>query len=379
MDGDPNRVNRRRFLKLLALAGAAFPLVSCGRDELLSQDWTSTPVPRARATDVPEPTARPSVTPTHQPTATPTAKLTNTPSPTGEATPTTAPTATATAQPLLDTPAHPPGQAYLAAAKGTDPAAVTQAALETIGGIQRFVNQGDNVIIKPNLCVVPPSYEYAYTTNPTVVGTLVQMCLDAGAGRVRVMDRPFLGSAKAAYLQSGIQEAVVAAGGETEVMTGSKYRMVEVPAGRRFTQMEIYGEILDADLVINVPIAKHHNTTGLTLGCKNLMGVILNPASFHDSGDLHQCIADLVSVVQPALTVMDAVRILTNYGPSSGTLNDVQKENTVIASHDVVAADSYATRFFYRTPQHIGYIKKAAAMGLGTMDLDSIRIEQVRV
>jgi uncharacterized protein (DUF362 family) len=143
--------------------------------------------------------------------------------------------------------------------------------------------------------------------------------------------------------------------------------------------MEIYGQVLDADLVINVPIAKHHNTTGLTLGCKNLMGVVRNPASFHETGDLHQCIAELVSVVRPALTVMDAVRILTNYGPSSGTLNDVKKENTVMASHDVVAVDSYATGFFFRTPQHIGYIKKAAAMGLGTMDLASIQIDQVQL
>jgi uncharacterized protein (DUF362 family) len=272
-----------------------------------------------------------------------------------------------------------PDLAYLAAAKGGDPAAVTRAALAAIGGMERFVKRGANVIIKPNVCVVPPSYEYAYTTNPTVVGTLVEMCLAAGAGRVRVMDRPFGGPAGEAYVASGIAEAVTRAGGETEVMQGTKFRRVGVPAGRRLSEMEIYDEILEADLVINVPIAKHHNTTGLTLGCKNLLGVVPNPGRFHNTGDLHQSIADLVSAVRPALTVVDAVRILTNWGPASGTLSDVQLENTVVASHDVVAADSYATRFFFRTPQHIGYIKKAAAMGLGTMDLDSVRLEEIRL
>jgi uncharacterized protein (DUF362 family) len=193
------------------------------------------------------------------------------------------------------------------------------------------------------------------------------------------MDLPFSGPAQKAYTQSGIEEAVVAAGGETEVMDSLKYKMTEAPYGRRLTQIKIYQDILAADLVINVPIAKHHHTAGLTLGCKNLMGVIPNPGSFHNSGDLHQCIADLVSVVRPALTVMDAVRVLTNHGPNGGTLNDVARENTVMASHDVVAVDAYATRLFYRTPQHIGYIKKAAAMGLGTLDLDSIQIEEIKL
>lgn len=376
MDDHHKHPSRRKFLRWLALAGVGVSLASCGRDELLSQDPTPVPTRAATSTRPSGPGAGPTATTTSAPTLEPTAM------PTATATSTLAPEPTATptipSPPVVEMPPLPPGQTYLAVAKGRDPTATTIAAIQALGGIERFVNQGYDVIIKPNVCVVPPSYEYAYTTNPTVVGTLVQMCLGAGAQRVRVMDLPFSGAAQAAYAQSGIEEAVASAGGETEVMRGSKYKMTEVPYGRKLAEMEIYGDILAADLVINVPIAKHHHATGLTLGCKNLMGAIPNPDSFHNSGDLHQCIADLLSVVRPALTVMDAVRVLTNNGPNGGTLNDVSRENTVIASHDVVAVDSYTTRFFYRTPQHIGYIKKAAAMGLGTLDLDSIEIEEVK-
>ena len=84
-------------------------------------------------------------------------------------------------------------QAYLAVAHGGDPAAIVKAALASLGGMQRFVKQGQDVIIKPNICVDYHPAEYAATTNPIVVATLVALCLGAGAKRVRVMDSPFAG------------------------------------------------------------------------------------------------------------------------------------------------------------------------------------------
>ncbi len=268
-------------------------------------------------------------------------------------------------------------QAYLAAAHGEDPAAITEAALKALGGIERFVKSGFNVIIKPNICVDSNTYEYASTTNPVVVATLVKLALGAGAKRVRVMDYPFGGSAESAYARSGIADAVSAAGGEMEVMNPNKYRKVSIPGAMSLKNTEIYSEIMDCDLMINVPITKHHSMARVTLGSKNLLGVIRNRSAIH--ADFGQRIPDLVSFIAPQLTVIDAVRTLMDHGPTGGNLNDVKLNNTVIASHDVVAADSYATRFFDLTGEDIPYIKSEAERGLGKMDLTGLKVEEINL
>jgi uncharacterized protein (DUF362 family) len=132
---------------------------------------------------------------------------------------------------------------------------------------------------------------------------------------------------------------------------------------------------MDADVLINVPIAKHHGSTRLTLGCKNLMGVIQRANQFHRN--LHQRIADLNTIVRPALTVIDAVRILTAHGPGGGNMADVKVLDTVIASHDIITADSYATTLFGLTPDDIGYIRLGAEMGLGEHDWTKVRVQEI--
>jgi len=284
-------------------------------------------------------------------------------------------TAQPTEQPQPSTPSG--RQTYLAVARGGDPAAITKAAIAALGGIERFVRPGNEVIIKPNICVAYHPPEYAATTNPTVVATLVALCRGAGARRVRVMDIPFGGTPESAYAISGIEEAVNVAGGEMEVMSPVKFVKTPIPEGRDITEWEVYRDVLEADLVINVPIAKHHSLARLTLGGKNLLGVITRRSSMHRN--LGQRIADLVSVVRPTLTVVDAVRILVEHGPTGGSLNDVKKMDTVIASHDIVAADAYAATLFGLTGADIGYVQAAAEMGLGTLDLGSVRIEEINV
>ncbi len=124
----------------------------------------------------------------------------------------------------------------------------------------------------------------------------------------------------------------------------------------------------------NVPIAKHHSLARLSLGCKNLLGLVGDPNQIHRN--LGQRVADLTSLIRPTLTVVDAVRILTAHGPTGGSLNDVKQLNTVIASHDPVAADAYAATLFELTGADIEYVQKAAEMGLGTLDLKSIKVEE---
>jgi len=275
-------------------------------------------------------------------------------------------------------PSGPTGdQAYLAVARGGDPAEITKAAVAALGGIGRFVRSNDDVIVKPNICVAYHPPEYAATTNPTVVATLVTLCLEAGAKRVRVMDTPFGGTAESAYAVTGIEEAVKAAGGEMEIMSPVKFTEFPIPDGQDIAAWEVYRDIVEADVVINVPIAKHHSLARLSLGGKNMLGVILRPNQMHRN--LGQRVADLMSLVRPTLTVVDAVRILTAHGPTGGSLNDVQQTDTVIASHDIVAADAWAATLFGLTGADISYVQAAADMGLGTMDLETVKVEEITI
>ncbi len=268
---------------------------------------------------------------------------------------------------------------HLVVARGESPAAITEAAVAALGGMGRFVLPGQNVIVKPNICVAYHGPEYAATTNPEVVATLVRLASEAGAARVRVMDYPFGGSAKDAYAISGIQAAVEAAGGEMELMARVKYEEVDFPAEcRDIRRWVVYKDALEADVIINVPIAKHHGIATLTLGAKNLMGLVENRNLIHVN--LHQRVADLLAFFRPALTVMDAVRILMDHGPSGGNLDDVQQMNTVIASHDPVAVDAYTTRFFpFADVDKVAYIRNAADMGLGSLDVEALEVQEMTV
>jgi uncharacterized protein (DUF362 family) len=286
---------------------------------------------------------------------------------------------TDTQQPVEQPPAGIPDMVVTRGVQGGQvaPEELVRRALTALGGIGRFVPQGAKVVIKPNICVGYHTYEYAATTNPWVVGTLVKLCQEAGAKSVRVMDFPFGGPPEQAYVISGIEEQVKAAGGEMVVMPKFKFLQTEIPQGVDLRQSEIFDDVLQADVFINVPIAKHHSLARLTLGMKNLMGVIRDRPSIHRN--LGQRLADLTSRVYPTLTVIDAVRVLMANGPTGGNLADVKQLDTVIACPDIVAADSYASTLFGLRPDELAYVQAGSAMGLGNSTLESMNIEELIV
>lgn len=339
-----SKLTRRDFLRTLAVGAGGAIISGCGQ-------------PTPAITSAPSPTKAPLPSPSIVPP-------TQTPIP-ATAVPTAAPTATPVPYPDM------------VVARGGKPEDMVQRAINALGGMKKFVKQGDDVIIKPNICIGYYSYEYAATTNPFVVSTLVKLCNEAGAKRVRVMDFPFGSSPQQSYTASGIEKEVKAAGGQMEIMNLFKYISSPIPDGKDLKKDDFYDDILKANVVINVPIAKHHSLARLTLGMKNIMGTIKEREKIHSN--MGQRIADLVSRVRPSLTIIDAVRILMANGPTGGSLNDVKKLDTIIASADIVAADSYATTLFGLKPEDISYIKAGAAMGLGKMDLKSMKIEEIAV
>lgn len=250
--------------------------------------------------------------------------------------------------------------------------ALVEAAIEACGGISRFVSPGDVVWVKPNIGW-DRSPEQAADTNPRIVATLIRLCLDAGAKKVRVTDNP-CNEARRTFANSGIQEAAAAAGAEVFIMDGARFREVDL-GGRTIQKWPVYAEALDADKIINVAIAKHHSLAGLTLGMKNLMGLVGgNRNRIHQ--DLGSCLADLTRFFKPTLTVVDAVRILVRNGPVGGNLEDVKRMDTVIAGTDPVAVDAFGATLFGRTGDDVAGVREAAGLGLGEMDL--ARLEVVR-
>jgi uncharacterized protein (DUF362 family) len=348
-------LSRRDFLKNTALGAGALSLSAileaCARLLTIPASSTATPFP-----------------PTEEPSST-------APSPTNNIAAATEPLPTATelAPTPTNTPVIPPD---LVVTRGGEPEQLVRKTIAALGGMQRFVPKGANVIVKPNICVDSRTYEYAATTNPWVVGSLVKLCFEAGAASVKVMDKPFNGTQKQAYETSGIKEQVETAGGEMAYFLDYKYVQMDIPDALVLKKTAVYDDILKADVVINVPIAKQHSSSArLTLGMKNMMGVVLDRSALHT--DLGQCIADLNALVRPQLTVIDAVRILTAYGPQGGSLSYVKKLDTVIASPDVVAADVYAASLFSLKPEDLPYIVAGTALGLGRSDLENLKIEQI--
>jgi uncharacterized protein (DUF362 family) len=262
----------------------------------------------------------------------------------------------------------------LAVAKGTSASTNVKKALAAIGGMRKFVSSGDVVVIKPNIGHAHTP-AFAVDTNPSVVGTLVSLARQAGASKVLVMDNPVGSNPGTCYSVSGIQAAVKSAGGTMHTMSPSGFKNYAIP-GHLLRTHPLYATIVNADVLINVPIAKVHGSTGLTLAGKNLMGCTNNRGRMHTLG-LSQSIAELNAKLRPELTVVDAMRILVRNGPSGGSLSDVATRNTVLACKDWVAADTWACRLFGKSAGAVPYIKAGANMGLGTMNLSAISIKNV--
>jgi len=260
----------------------------------------------------------------------------------------------------------------LAQIQGEDPAAITRAAVAALGGMKKFVSRGDKVIIKPNIGWdrVP---EMAACTNPEVVRALVEMSLDAGAKDVVVMDNT-TNQAKRCYIRSGIQDAAKLGG--AKVLFTDEHRLKKVPLkGEWLKEWEVFQDFLEADKLINVPIAKVHSLCRLTLSMKNWLGAIGGARNqLHQK--LDQGIVDLQAFFKPSLTVLDAYRILVRNGPQGGRPSDTQLKKTVVAGVDAVAVDALGATFFDIKPQELLYLRLAQERGLGKFELEKLRIEK---
>jgi uncharacterized protein (DUF362 family) len=262
----------------------------------------------------------------------------------------------------------------LSVGKGTNYKNAVIDAVGGIGGIGKFISGGERVVVKPNIGWDSPP-QYGGNTHPVVVRTIVEMCLDAGALRVLVFDNP-CDDARRTYATSGIKAAVEGLKNpkaKVEYIDDNKWLTKRLPRAKKLVEWTFYREALEADKLINVPVAKNHGSTTLTLSMKNLMGIIgSNRGQIHWGID--QKLADISSFIKPALIVLDATRVMLDGGPSGGNLGNVRVTNRVIAGIDPVAVDSYGATLFGMKGTDIGHIVRASEMGLGQIDLSKVRI-----
>ena len=250
---------------------------------------------------------------------------------------------------------------------GSDYARATEEAINLVGGIRRFVKPGDTVVVKPNMAWNSPP-ELKANTDPVIVRAVVHLCFQALAGTVYVFDRS-CNNPRLVYVSSGIMEAAEEAGARVlyvNDVTKKLYPTVPIPGASFLEETTVNRHVLEADAFINLPVAKDHGSAGLTIGMKNLMGITGdNRSRWH--WRLHEAISDINLGVKPHLTVVDATNIMVRNGPTGGRPEYLKRTDTVIASPDVVAADTEAAGLFDRDLSRVEYLSLAVGKGVGSM------------
>jgi uncharacterized protein (DUF362 family) len=261
--------------------------------------------------------------------------------------------------------------AHMAVVQNGEPRELVARALADLGGIARFIAQQDIVVIKPNIAW-DRTPEQAANTNPDLVAEVVRQCWQAGAKRVIVTDVS-CNEPRRCFQRSGIQAAARAEGAEVILPDPDLFREVEM-GGVVLKNWPVFSPFLEADKILNLPIAKHHNLTGATLGMKNWYGILGGERNrLHQQ--IHQSLADLAAFMLPTLTIMDCYRVLLRNGPTGGNLEDVALKKTVVASTDPVALDAYVAKAWWNLePEHLPYLQMAADRGLGTTEYDKLHV-----
>jgi uncharacterized protein (DUF362 family) len=269
----------------------------------------------------------------------------------------------------------------LAAISG-DPVAATKKALEVLGGISRFVKKGQRVVLKPNMSFTRTP-EFGATTHPQVVATVAQACMEAGAQQVLVLDHT-LHRAELCLERTGIREACKDIPGVHVLALQERkfFREIKIPQGKVLERVEVMKEVLDSPVLINIPVAKSHSATGVSMGIKGLMGLIWDREIFHSQVNMNQALADLATVIKPQLTILDTTRTLTSGGP--GGPGEVKKPNLIIAGIDPVAVDSYGVSvvpWYGQTfkGRQVEHLQIAHQRGLGKIDIEQSRVFKEKV
>lgn len=280
-------------------------------------------------------------------------------------------------------PASPAAANYdLVAVMGGEPDQMFSKAIAELGGIGKFVKKGQKVVVKPNIGW-DKTPDMAANTNPKLVAEIIRQCFKAGAKEVVVFDHT-CDDWRRCYANSGIEAAAKAAGAKVvPAHEESYYKPVSLPNGKSLKATKVHEAILNCDVWINVPVLKNHGGAKMSIAMKNHMGIIWDRGYFH-SHDLQQCIADVCTLSKaPVLNVVDAYRLMKNNGPRGKSEADAVLTKGLFISQDIVAVDTAATSFFNQVRDmplsSVGHLAKGQELRLGTMGIDKLNVKRIKL
>lgn len=262
-------------------------------------------------------------------------------------------------------------------------------AIDLIGGISKIVKPGSSVVIKPNWLAPLPS---PVTTNPLVVKALIQLCKNAGAKQVVVAEYAVPHGRIAPHIfgnwktlkdlcpKMGWDKTVEEVGGELLALEDEELKEVKVKGGLLLRKVKVPKIIIDCDVLIDVPVMKTHFYTLVTLGIKNMIGILPDEWKlFAHKEDIDQFLVDIVKIRKPDLTIIDAIRTLQGYDHHV-IQDDIVEMNLVIAGEDVVATDTVGASVMGFDPyEEITHIRLAHNAGIGTANLDEIEVNGEKI
>ena len=268
-------------------------------------------------------------------------------------------------------PAKNPEQSPVVKVEGDSPYLITKKAIQELGGMEKFISKQDTVMIKPNIGW-NRTVEQGACTNPEVLKAIIESVMDAGAKKAILMDNPCHKAADT-YRRSGIQEMGKKMGADVR-FTDENRLVIYNFKGENVTRWPVFKDFLEVDKFINVPILKHHGSAGLTIGMKNLFGIVGGRR-----GKLHRnmgaSIADLAHGFKTHLTIVDAFRVMKRNGPVGGRLSDVDLKKTVLASTNIMEVDVVSATVFGSDPGQFAFIQEAAKRKMGRMDINKIQLK----
>lgn len=247
-------------------------------------------------------------------------------------------------------------------------------AVELLGGWGRWVRRGDRVLVKPN-CIAAATADEQAVTHPAFVVEICRQLLDFGA-KPFVGDSPAWGSLAGVARKCGLTPMLKRLG--VPLVSLNRPMRVENASGRVFRHFTLDRKAVEADVILNVPKLKAHCQLYVTFAIKNMFGCVCGKrkAWWHFKAGTFdnyfaRMLCEVYALLNPALTIMDAIVGMEGQGPRRGTPRPI---GAILVSSDAPAIERIACELIGADPRQVRTLRAAAELGIGTPQREHIEL-----